>query len=105
MTTSIKTLTALTLNVPDVRTATRVLVVGRDESTGVVLAKNLEAPGFEVETAAGGAEALNKISHHPPDVLVVDATTPGLSQWDFPWVCRAEGGSRPRSSPCQTATS
>lgn len=91
MTTSIKTLNALTFSVPDVRTATRVLVVGHDASTGAVLAEHLEAPGFEVETAAGGAEALNKIRQYPPDVQVVDATAPGLNHSDFGALCRAEG--------------
>jgi DNA-binding response OmpR family regulator len=73
------------------RASTRILVVGHDESTGAVLAENFEAPGYEVETAGGGAEALSSIRRFPPDLIVVDATTPGSNHWDFPEWSRVDG--------------
>jgi DNA-binding response OmpR family regulator len=70
---------------------THILVVGHDESTSAMLTNNLGTPGFDVQTATDGADALRKISQRPPDVIVVDATTPGPSHWDLPAACRTEG--------------
>jgi DNA-binding response OmpR family regulator len=74
-----------------VRASTRILVVADDEFTAAVLAEHFEAPEFQVEMADGEADALRKIRRFPPDLMVVDATMPGLDHWDFPNWCRLDG--------------
>ena len=41
--------------------------------------------GFDVETAATGREILEKVRCHPPDIVVLDLSMPGLDGWT---VCR-----------------
>ena len=43
---------------------TRILVVDDEEDLREILRFNLEAEGFEVETAASAEEALDLITHH-----------------------------------------
>ena len=43
---------------------TRILVVDDEEDLREILRFNLEAEGFEVETAASAEEALDLIAHH-----------------------------------------
>jgi DNA-binding response OmpR family regulator len=76
---------------PAARASTRILVIGDDESTSAMLSNHLEAPGFDVQTAADDAEALTKIRQSPPELIVVDATTPGLSHANYPAWFRSEG--------------
>jgi DNA-binding response OmpR family regulator len=87
MNTSLRSPRTPVLATHPVRATTRILVVGHDESTGAML----DTPGFEVQTAVDGAEALTKISQHQPDVIVIDATTSGPSHWELPVSCSTEG--------------
>jgi two-component system phosphate regulon response regulator PhoB len=59
--------------------AARVLIVEDEEPLTLLLRYNLEAEGYEVETAAHGDEAEVKLKESPPDLVVLDWMLPGLS--------------------------
>ncbi len=58
--------------------APRILVVDDDPNLLVVLAEQLRADGFEVSTARDGTEALRKLEHAWPDLLVIDMMMPRM---------------------------
>ena len=59
--------------------AARVLVVEDEEALNILLRYNLEAEGYEVESAARGDEAELLLREQPPDLVVLDWMLPGLS--------------------------
>src|SRR5512133_2675516 len=62
-----------------------VLVVD-DERNIVQLARMyLASEGYSVEAAYDGAEAIDKIKAHPPDLVVLDLMMPKMDGWE---VCR-----------------
>ncbi len=67
------------------RTPERVLVVDDDPSLRRMLARTLQAEGFEVGLAADGAAALVQTERSAPDVIVLDVAMPAL---DGLAVCR-----------------
>ncbi|SFR49819.1 phosphate regulon transcriptional regulator PhoB [Litoreibacter janthinus] len=56
-----------------------VLVVEDDPSQREVLAYNIRAEGYQVETAANGDEALLRVQEYAPDVVVLDWMLPNVS--------------------------
>jgi len=52
--------------------APRILIVDDDPNLLVLLAEQLRADGFEIQTARDGEEALRRLSRGWPDLLVVD---------------------------------
>ncbi|MEX3015294.1 phosphate regulon transcriptional regulator PhoB [Gymnodinialimonas hymeniacidonis] len=62
-----------------------VLVVEDEPAQREVLAYNIRAEGFEVQTAAAGDEALVAVQETPPDVIVLDWMLPHVSGIE---VCR-----------------
>jgi CheY-like chemotaxis protein len=56
----------------------RVLLVEDDDDNRELMSEVLEAAGYEVITAAGGAEGLRKLSETPVDVVVTDVGMPGM---------------------------
>jgi DNA-binding response OmpR family regulator len=58
--------------------APRILVVDDDPNLLVVLAEQLRADGFEVATARDGTEALRRLEHAWPDLLVIDMMMPRM---------------------------
>ncbi|WP_300681416.1 response regulator [Nocardioides sp.] len=57
---------------------TRVLVVDDEPHISRALTINLRSAGFEVVTAGDGAEALNGVVEHRPDVVVLDLGLPDM---------------------------
>jgi two-component system, NtrC family, response regulator AtoC len=73
-----------------------VLVVDDDESSREYLSMLLDALGFAVEGAAGGKEALDRLSRQPaPDVVVLDVIMPELDGVETLRRYRAGGGKSP----------
>ena len=60
----------------------RVLLVDDDPVIVRLLEVNFRLDGFDVVTASGGEEALEKASADPPDIVVLDVMMPGLDGWE-----------------------
>ena len=56
----------------------RVLVVDDEPPVRNLVRLTLEMEGFEVETAANGLEALDKMDRNEPCVVVLDLSMPGM---------------------------
>lgn len=59
-----------------------VLVVDDDHDYLDILRTQLERRGFTVSTACGGAEALERLQDHKPDVVLLDVMMPDISGFD-----------------------
>jgi len=57
----------------------RILIVEDEEPLTLLLRYNLEAEGYEVDTAARGDEAEVKLKEGAPDLIVLDWMLPGMS--------------------------
>jgi adenylate cyclase len=64
----------------------RILVVDDTAHNVKLLADLLGARGYEVVTAASGAEALERLAAQRPDLVLLDVVMPGMSGYE---VCRA----------------
>ncbi len=69
----------------------RILVVEDESRTREFIRRNLEQGGFNVDEAVDGAQAMERIRQHAPDLVVLDLILPGMSGLKF---CR-----RFRSAP------
>jgi len=56
----------------------RILIVDDEPDFSMILKKNLEKEGFEVELAYDGAEGLAKVRNNPPDAIVLDVMMPEI---------------------------
>src|SRR4029450_10009276 len=63
----------------------RILVVDDTPVNLKLLGDLLSAKGYQVSTAASGAEALEKIDKTPPDLVLLDVMMPGMSGYE---VCK-----------------
>ncbi|MDG0794158.1 response regulator transcription factor [Cohnella ginsengisoli] len=71
----------------------RVLVVDDEASISEAVAYALGREGYEVDTAADGVEALEKVEARRPDVMVLDVMMPRMGGYE---VCRKlDGRDRP----------
>jgi CheY-like chemotaxis protein len=66
----------------------RVLVVDDDDAIRITLADALQDEGYQVLTAANGAEALDQVASAAPDAIVLDLMMPILDGWGFLEACR-----------------
>ena len=67
----------------------RVLVADDEPLLRALVAIAFEAEGYDVDTAADGAEALAKACQQPPHAIVLDLMMPVMNGWDFldAWQC------------------
>jgi two-component system phosphate regulon response regulator PhoB len=56
----------------------KILIVDDEQDAAELVAFNLNQSGFQVVTAADGAEALDKVHKHQPDLIVLDVMMPEL---------------------------
>jgi two-component system, chemotaxis family, chemotaxis protein CheY len=61
----------------------RVLVADDEPLLRTLFAIAFEADGYDVETAADGAEALEKACQQPPQLIVLDLMMPVMDGWGF----------------------
>jgi DNA-binding response OmpR family regulator len=54
-----------------------ILIVEDDEPLRSSLSRSLRAEGFDVQTAADGAEALRRVEEQPPDLVITDIIMAG----------------------------
>ena len=69
----------------------RVLVVDDDAGIREVTSDILELGGYEVLTAANGADALEQARANPPDAIVLDLRMPVMDGLQFLAACRQDG--------------
>ena len=74
------------------RVQTRVLVVDDEESQRTALAGMIGLWGYQVETAADGQEALEKLADFPAEVMVTDLNMPRMNGEELLRHLKAEGG-------------
>lgn len=60
-----------------------VLVVNSDEGVLLAAMGPLRAAGYDVSTAANGAQALTRLTEAPPDLIVADAALPDLTGFEL----------------------
>src|SRR5262245_40519797 len=56
----------------------RILIVDDEPLNVDYLEQELEGLGFEIETAANGLEALERVADSPPDLVLLDVMMPGM---------------------------
>lgn len=61
----------------------RVLVADDEPLIRALVTIAFEAEGYDVDTAADGAEALAKACQQPPHAIVLDLMMPVMDGWDF----------------------
>ena len=59
-------------------TAPRILIVDDDPNLLVILADQLRADGYDVQTARDGEEALRRLAQSWPDLLIIDMLMPRM---------------------------
>src|SRR5262252_3063189 len=57
----------------------RILVVDDDPQVYKIISRLLDPEKYEVEAAGDGPEALRKIKHNRPELLILDLMMPGMS--------------------------
>src|SRR6185437_6750185 len=66
----------------------RILVVDDEEAVRDVFAQMLKEEGYEVATAENGFEALLRLKHFSPEVIISDLNMPKMSGFEFLSVVR-----------------
>lgn len=66
-------------NNTDIKHNARILIVDDEAEIRRALQRNLQAHGFEVITAESGEEALDMLTLHRPDLILLDLGLPGMS--------------------------
>ena len=61
----------------------QILVVEDDEAIRGLLTEVLRDDGYDVREAANGAEALEYVRGHRPDLIVLDLMMPVMDGWTF----------------------
>ncbi len=69
----------------------RVLVVDNEEVDRTLLARRLEAVGFEVLQASSGTAALGLLKEGPTDAILMDLAMPGIDGWETIRTLRRQG--------------
>jgi two-component system, cell cycle response regulator len=59
-------------------TTTRILIVDDHEDNVEVIRARLEAGGYQIESAADGVEALERVRQSPPDLILLDVMMPRI---------------------------
>ena len=58
------------------------LVVDDEDDVLQFVSMILEDAGYDVECAISGADALDKVAAHHPDLMVLDLLMPGMDGWE-----------------------
>jgi len=57
----------------------KILVIDDEPAIAQLIKINLEADGYEVDTALDGMEGIEKAKASPPDVITLDVLMPGMN--------------------------
>lgn len=69
----------------------RILVVEDERNLALGLSANLEVEGYDVSVAGTGEAALTEAETHPPDLIILDLTLPGIDGYEVLTTLRARG--------------
>ena len=69
----------------------RILIVDDNEDNRDVLSRRLKRKGFEVTTASGGQEGIDKATDDKPDLILMDMNMPGVDGWQATTTIRNSG--------------
>ena len=69
----------------------RILIVDDNEDNRDVLGRRLKRHGFEIATAAGGQEGIDKAVDDHPDLILMDMNMPDLDGWEATATIRKKG--------------
>lgn len=69
----------------------RVLIVDDEADIRATVSAMLKIEGYNVAEAANGADALQAIEDHPPDVILLDMRMPVMDGWGFAAELRRRG--------------
>ena len=72
----------------------RILLVDDNEDASVSMAELLQLCGYEVRTAANGAEALRLAAEFEPQLVLSDIGLPGMNGYELAQALRQEAGGR-----------
>lgn len=61
----------------------RILVVDDEPGIRATVAAMLEIEGYDVDQAVNGADALARLDHNAPDLILLDMRMPVLDGWAF----------------------
>jgi PAS domain S-box-containing protein len=75
----------------------RILVVDDERQNRALLEVMLAPEGFEVISAGSGEEAIAIVTHHPPDLILLDLMMPGMDGYDV--ARRVKGNLATRNIP------
>jgi CheY-like chemotaxis protein len=87
------------VNLADMQTPVRILVVDDAEQVRKILVQTLRALGFEPLQAESAPEALRLVLAGPPDVAIVDQWMPDMTGAELVRLMRASGDPRVRGVP------
>ena len=62
---------------------TRVLIVDDEPNIRDLLATSLRFAGYEIQTAANGAQAVSAVTESEPDIILLDVMLPDVSGFDI----------------------
>ena len=71
-----------------------ILVVEDDDAIRGLVSDVLRDDGYRVGEASNGAEALDYVHRHRPDLIVLDLMMPVMDGWTFVGECRRKPGCR-----------
>ena len=80
-----------------------VLVIDDEPLVRLLVKKDLEQLGYNIETASNGEEGWNKILELTPDLVITDLNMPGL--YGLELLERIRGGQRTENMPVLCVTS
>jgi len=72
----------------------RILVVDDEPAIRLLVQRALQSKGYAVDTAADGAEALEKVRARPPELLLLDAMLPRLHGFEVARRVRSDAATR-----------
>ena len=69
----------------------RILIVDDNEDNRDVLSRRLKRKGFEVISASGGQEGIDKATDDKPDLILMDMNMPDIDGWQATTTIRESG--------------
>ena len=60
----------------------RIMIVDDDPEIVELISEALEHKSYDIETASGGRECLDKVDGFKPDMILLDIMMPGMSGWE-----------------------